>query len=208
MLPSPHAHCTRNNWFLYFRKAPNALSPSWQSFSGVYGLNYEFAYACFYDTSMGHYTWYLVPCIELSLISGGVHAFDHSCLPFTFFPFVHFPNGHIGAGEVTLSHFVMLCLAPLCHLAWLVARLSYHHCDESLNGRRCSFNMLMYLACLLLSVPCSHAFLVLSLLLLQFWIQPHPGYCLAAATAAASAIFMHLRHPVNITTAHEILHQR
>jgi hypothetical protein len=24
-------------------------------------------YACFYDTTMGHYTWYLVTCIELSL---------------------------------------------------------------------------------------------------------------------------------------------
>jgi hypothetical protein len=33
-----------------------------------YGLNYAFAYACFYDTSMGHYTWYLVPCNELSLL--------------------------------------------------------------------------------------------------------------------------------------------
>jgi hypothetical protein len=22
-----------------------------------YGLDYAFAYACFYDTSMGHYTW-------------------------------------------------------------------------------------------------------------------------------------------------------
>jgi hypothetical protein len=29
------------------------------------GLDYAFAYACFHDTSMGHYTWYLVPCIEL-----------------------------------------------------------------------------------------------------------------------------------------------
>jgi hypothetical protein len=28
---------------------------------------YAFAYACFYDTSMGHYTWYLVPCNERSL---------------------------------------------------------------------------------------------------------------------------------------------
>jgi hypothetical protein len=26
-----------------------------------YGLNYAFAYACFYDASMGHCTWYLVP---------------------------------------------------------------------------------------------------------------------------------------------------
>jgi hypothetical protein len=32
-----------------------------------YGLNYAFAYACSYDTSMGHYMWYLVPCNELSL---------------------------------------------------------------------------------------------------------------------------------------------
>jgi hypothetical protein len=32
-----------------------------------YGLNYAFVYACFYDTAMGHYTWYLIPCIELSL---------------------------------------------------------------------------------------------------------------------------------------------
>jgi hypothetical protein len=31
-----------------------------------YGLNYAFAYACYYDTSMGHYTWYLIPCSELS----------------------------------------------------------------------------------------------------------------------------------------------
>jgi hypothetical protein len=28
---------------------------------GFYGLNYAFAYACFCDTPMGHYTWYLVP---------------------------------------------------------------------------------------------------------------------------------------------------
>jgi hypothetical protein len=32
-----------------------------------YGLDYAFGYACFYDTSMGHYTWYLVPSNELSL---------------------------------------------------------------------------------------------------------------------------------------------
>jgi hypothetical protein len=32
-----------------------------------YGLNYAFAYACFYGTSMGHNTWYLVPCNSLSL---------------------------------------------------------------------------------------------------------------------------------------------
>jgi hypothetical protein len=31
-----------------------------------YGLNYAFAYVCFYYTSMGHYTWYLVSCNELS----------------------------------------------------------------------------------------------------------------------------------------------
>jgi hypothetical protein len=29
--------------------------------------DYAFAYACFHDTSMGHYMWYLVPCNELSL---------------------------------------------------------------------------------------------------------------------------------------------
>jgi hypothetical protein len=28
-----------------------------------------FAYAYIYDTSMGHYTWYLVPCSERSLMS-------------------------------------------------------------------------------------------------------------------------------------------
>jgi hypothetical protein len=27
----------------------------------LYCLNYAFAYACFYDTSMGYYSWYLVP---------------------------------------------------------------------------------------------------------------------------------------------------
>jgi hypothetical protein len=32
-----------------------------------YGLDYAFGYACFYDTSMGHYTWYLVPSNELSI---------------------------------------------------------------------------------------------------------------------------------------------
>jgi hypothetical protein len=31
-------------------------------------VNYAFAYACCYDTSMGPYTWYLVPCNELSLL--------------------------------------------------------------------------------------------------------------------------------------------
>jgi hypothetical protein len=35
-----------------------------------YGLNYAFAHACFYDTSMGHYTWYLLPCSELSHAAG------------------------------------------------------------------------------------------------------------------------------------------
>jgi hypothetical protein len=39
---------------------------AWTMWS-FYGLNYAFAYACFHDTSMGHYTWYLVPCNELSL---------------------------------------------------------------------------------------------------------------------------------------------
>jgi hypothetical protein len=38
----------------------------------LYGLDYAFAYACFYDTSMGHYTWYLVPCNELFLWILGV----------------------------------------------------------------------------------------------------------------------------------------
>jgi hypothetical protein len=32
-----------------------------------YDLNYVFAYACFCDTSMGHYTWYLVTWNGLSL---------------------------------------------------------------------------------------------------------------------------------------------
>jgi hypothetical protein len=40
-------------------------SMAWTMWS-LYGLNYEFAYACFYDTFMGHYMWYLVPCSELS----------------------------------------------------------------------------------------------------------------------------------------------
>jgi hypothetical protein len=35
-----------------------------------YGLNYAFTYPCFYDTSMGHYTWYLITCYELSLRLG------------------------------------------------------------------------------------------------------------------------------------------
>jgi hypothetical protein len=30
----------------------------------LYGLNYAFTYACFYDTSIGHYTWYI--CNKLS----------------------------------------------------------------------------------------------------------------------------------------------
>jgi hypothetical protein len=49
------------------------------------------------------------------------------------------------------------------------------------------------------SLPCRCAFLLakldqclLLLLLLQFRTQPHLGCCLAAVTAAASAIFMHL----------------
>jgi hypothetical protein len=33
-----------------------------------HGVNYAFACACFYETSMGHYTWYLVPCNERSLL--------------------------------------------------------------------------------------------------------------------------------------------
>jgi hypothetical protein len=37
--------------------------PSW--------LDYVSAYAGFHDTSMGHYTWYLVPCNELSLFHAG-----------------------------------------------------------------------------------------------------------------------------------------
>jgi hypothetical protein len=37
-------------------------------------LDYAFAYACYNDTSMGHYTWYLVPCNELWL----VHALSDS----------------------------------------------------------------------------------------------------------------------------------
>jgi hypothetical protein len=41
-------------------------SMAWST-SFFYGLDNAFAYACFYDTSMGHYTWYLVPCNELSL---------------------------------------------------------------------------------------------------------------------------------------------
>jgi hypothetical protein len=39
---------------------------------------------------------------------------------------------------------------------------------------------------------CSTCLLLLLLLLLQIRTQPHLGCCLAAATAAASAIFMHL----------------
>jgi hypothetical protein len=31
-------------------------------------LDYAFAYAFYNDTSMGHYTWYLVPCNELWLV--------------------------------------------------------------------------------------------------------------------------------------------
>jgi hypothetical protein len=42
-------------------------SMAWTMWS-FYGLNYAFAYACFYDTSMGHYTWYLVPCNSLRSI--------------------------------------------------------------------------------------------------------------------------------------------
>jgi hypothetical protein len=41
-----------------------------------YGLNYAFAYACFHDTSRGHYTWYLVPCNELSLIQGSKKEYN------------------------------------------------------------------------------------------------------------------------------------
>jgi hypothetical protein len=31
----------------------------------LYGLDYVPAYACFNDTPMGHYTWYLDPCSKL-----------------------------------------------------------------------------------------------------------------------------------------------
>jgi hypothetical protein len=33
-----------------------------------YGLDYAFAYACVNAASMGHHTWYLVPCNELFLM--------------------------------------------------------------------------------------------------------------------------------------------
>jgi hypothetical protein len=34
-----------------------------------YGLDNAFAYACFFEGSMGQYhTWYLVPCNELSVM--------------------------------------------------------------------------------------------------------------------------------------------
>jgi hypothetical protein len=33
----------------------------------LYGLDNVSACACFYDTSMGHYTWHLVPCTKLFL---------------------------------------------------------------------------------------------------------------------------------------------
>jgi hypothetical protein len=36
------------------------------------GLDYAFAYACFYCTSVGHCTWYLVPCNELSLAGDAI----------------------------------------------------------------------------------------------------------------------------------------
>jgi hypothetical protein len=42
-----------------------------------YDLNYVFAYACFYDTSMGHYKWYLVPCNELSLTPNALLPLYH-----------------------------------------------------------------------------------------------------------------------------------
>jgi hypothetical protein len=41
-------------------------------------------------------------------------------------------------------------------------------------------------------IACPILLLLLMRLLLQFRTQPHLGCCLAAATAAASAIFMHL----------------
>jgi hypothetical protein len=45
---------------------PMLASMAWTMWFS-YGLDYAFAYACFYDTSMGHCTWYIVPCNELSL---------------------------------------------------------------------------------------------------------------------------------------------
>jgi hypothetical protein len=40
-------------------------SMAWTLWS-FYGLENAFAYACFYNTSMGHYTWYLVPTQKAS----------------------------------------------------------------------------------------------------------------------------------------------
>jgi hypothetical protein len=65
-LASPEAAA---NWARGFTvMIPKLHSPSWTMWR-FYGLKYVSAYACFYDTSMGHYTWYLVPFNELSLSS-------------------------------------------------------------------------------------------------------------------------------------------
>jgi hypothetical protein len=45
-----------------------------------YGLDYVFAYACFCSTSMGHYTWYLVPCNEISLIRAPQQVRAHKAI--------------------------------------------------------------------------------------------------------------------------------
>jgi hypothetical protein len=54
--------------------------------------------------------------------------------------------------------------------------------------------------------------LLLLQLLVQVRAQPHSGCCLAAATAAASTIYMHMctigPSPANITTAHGIMQWR
>jgi succinate dehydrogenase/fumarate reductase cytochrome b subunit len=58
------------------------------------------------------------------------------------------------------------------------------HTDVSILVQFCA------LALALVDCAFYHTCYGLLLLLLQFWAQPHLGCCLAAATAAASAIFM------------------
>jgi hypothetical protein len=50
-----------------------------------YGLNYAFAYACFFGTSMGHNTWYLVLCNEFSQEHGCEHDRSTEILKLTIY---------------------------------------------------------------------------------------------------------------------------
>jgi hypothetical protein len=52
-------------WFAWLHWSCACRTLAW-TVRCLYGLDYLSVDASFYDTSMGHYTWYLVPCNELS----------------------------------------------------------------------------------------------------------------------------------------------